>query len=117
MTTTRKASDPSLAVGRRICAARRRQGLSQARLAAASGVHMATIRAYEAGAREVQLRALPAIAAALGLPVKVLLGAVLCPGCGEKPPPCQNCGDKPWPGLRCPACGETGQPREAEVTR
>lgn len=113
----RRASELSLMVGRRIYAARRRQGWSLAQLAARSGVHPATIRTYEAGEREIPLRVIPAIAAGLGLPVKVLLGAVLCPGCGEKPPPCPNCGDKPWPGLRCPVCGETGQPRVAEASQ
>ena len=48
-------------IGRRIRAARKRFGLTQRQLAAATGIHERTLRSYEAGATEphgVFLRAL-----------------------------------------------------------
>lgn len=107
--TTRRASELSYTIGCRIRAARNARGWSLTRLAEESGVHPATIRTYELGERELPLKVIPLLAAGLGLPVKVILGATTCPSCGEKPPPCRNCGGKPWPKMTCLVCGETGR--------
>lgn len=67
-------------VGDRIRTMRDRVGMSQTQVAAASGLHLRTVCAVERGeAGEVRLATLTAIAAALDVPVGVLLG--------ERPPP------------------------------
>lgn len=100
--TARRASDLSLTIGRRVRAARHARGWSQARLAKESGINPATLRTYEAGDREMPLRVIPRIAAGLGLPVLVLLGAA----------PCQSCGNRPEPERTCQKCGAAGVEQE-----
>lgn len=99
---SRRASDLSLTIGRRIRAARHVRGWSQATLAARSGIQPATLRTYEAGEREMSLRVIPQIAAGLGLPVLVLLGAA----------PCESCGNRPEPERICVRCGAVGVGQE-----
>lgn len=61
------------AVGRRICAERRKRGLNQDTLAAGCGLTRASFANIEAGRQRVQLHALAQIADVLGVPVGDLL--------------------------------------------
>ena len=60
-------------MGERIAQLRRRQGLSQAKLACALGLSTSTIAMYEQGRREPSVSILIALADALGVTIDYLL--------------------------------------------
>ena len=60
-------------MGERIAQLRRRQGLSQAKLACALGLSTSTIAMYEQGRREPSVSVLIALADALGVTIDYLL--------------------------------------------
>ena len=64
-------------MGERIAQLRRRQGLSQAKLACALGLSTSTIAMYEQGRREPSVSVLIALADALGVTIDYLITGCL----------------------------------------
>jgi transcriptional regulator with XRE-family HTH domain len=68
--------EASRQLGRNVRAARDRSGLSQSRLAAATGMHRTEISLVERGGRDPRLSTIVRVARALGVPPATLLDGV-----------------------------------------
>lgn len=76
-----------VALGQRIAALRKVQGLTQVQLAEALGVAQQTVAHYEAGRLRLLAGALPTLAGQLGVTIEVLVGAPTKRGAKRGPAP------------------------------
>ena len=63
-----------IALGGRIAALRKTNGITQVQLAEVLGVSQQTVQAYEVGRRRIQVAALPTVAKTLNVSLEVLFG-------------------------------------------
>lgn len=94
---TKSLQEISAVFGQQLKRARERRGWSIRDLCDKSGVSINTISRSERG-YDVMLSNAVAMAAALGMPLSVLLDESACPGCNGTPPG----------GFICSACGREG---------
>lgn len=76
-----------IALGERLAALRKTQGLTQVQLAERLDVCQQAVTAYESGQRRVPISMLPALADTFGVTVEELIGTPATRGAGKRGPP------------------------------